>query len=71
MTTEELLQSLGVDLEGSVLAGVAFDDLKDAGCDVLGLVPVLLVPLLQQLHLAAKLDVELDVGRETRAGEVA
>ena len=28
VAAEELLQSLGVDLEGSVLAGVAFDDLR-------------------------------------------
>ena len=44
---KQLVQRLGVDLERRVLADVPLDDAEDFRRDVLGLVPVLLVPLLE------------------------
>ena len=48
---------------------MALDDLQHVGGDVIGVVPVLLVPLLElrDLRAALDLDVELDVLGQARA----
>ncbi len=57
-----LEKRLGIDLEGRVLADVPLDDAEDFRGDILGGVPVLLVPLLQDGDgTAGDLDVQLDV----------
>ena len=67
----ELVQRADVDLEGRVLAGVALDDLEDFRRHVLGVVPVLLVPLLEHAHRrAGDLHVQFDVLRDARQREV-
>jgi hypothetical protein len=67
----QFVQRLGVDLEGCVIASVALDDAEDFRCDVLGGVPVILVPLLQDGDgPAGDLDIQLDVLGEAGEGEV-
>ena len=67
MASAVFVQRLGVDLERRVLADVPLDDAQDLGRDVLGVVPVLLVPLLQDADRpAADLDVQLDVLGQAR-----
>lgn len=71
MTSEEFLESLGVDIEGHVLGNVALADLQDLRRHVLRQVPVLLVPLLENGHGAARdLDVEFDILGQAGEGEV-
>lgn len=70
---EEPVQRGGINLEEGVFADVALDDLEHVGRDVLGLGPVLFIPLLQLAHVAggADLDVQFDVLREAGDGENA
>ena len=71
MAAEEPLESLCVHLERRALANVWFDRAKDIRCDVLGLIPMFLVPVAQRVDLSAgELDVQLDVLDEPRMREV-
>ena len=73
MAAEVLLQRLGVHIERGIAARVARDGLDDCVSDLGRLVPVRLEPLLKLGHLtrALDLDIELDVLRQARGGEVA
>jgi hypothetical protein len=55
---EELLKGLGIDLEGLVCANLAIDDPGDFRRDVFRRLPMALEPRLEELDLAADLDVQ-------------
>ena len=73
VTPEELLQGLGVDIEGRIEARVACNRLDDGIVDLAGELPVRLEPLLKRRDLASTLDldVQLDVLGQAGPGEVA
>ena len=73
VAAEVLLQRLRVDIKRRIAVRVARDGLNDRISDLDRLVPVRLEPLLKlgNLACALDLDIELDVLRKTRCGEVA
>ena len=69
--TKILVERLGIDLKRGERLDVPLDDLQDVESDVLGLVPMLLVPLLKNGdRLPGDLNVKLHVLSKTRAREV-
>ena len=67
----ELVEGAEVNLKGAVITGVPLDDLEDFRRYVLGVVPVLLVPLLEHAdRRSGNLHVQLDVLRDARQREV-
>jgi hypothetical protein len=71
MTLAELVECPDVDLEGAVIAGVPLDDLQNFGGYVLGVVPMLFVPLLEHAdRCSGDLHVQFDVLRDARQREV-
>ncbi len=67
----ELVERPDIDLERRVLASVALDDLENFRADVLGIVPMFLVPLLEDVHRGAgDLDVQLNVFRNARQRQI-
>ena len=73
VAAEVLLQRLGVHIERRIAVRVARDGLDDRVGDLGRLVPVRLEPFLKLGNLAGALDldIELDVLRQARGGEVA
>ena len=63
VTLEQFLESLGVNLKGSVFSDLPLNDADHAGSYVLSFLPMLLVPRLKLRHVArsTNLDVEFDV----------
>src|SRR5436190_779453 len=71
MAAAVFLQRLGVDLKRRVFPRVPLDDAEDIRGDVLGFLPVLLVPLLENAdRRTCDLDVELNALSEAGEGEV-
>ena len=69
--TEQVVQRLRVYVERRVIDDMPLDDLQDIRCHLFGIVPVVLVPLLQYGHgCAGNLNIELDVLGQARYGEV-
>ena len=69
--SEEFAEGVGVDVERREDLDVALDHLKHVGRHILGVVPMLFVPLLQNRdRLAGNLDVQLNVLGQAGAGEV-
>ena len=73
MTSEECVKRLRIHLERCELGRVPGHDRKNIVGDLLGGGPVLIEPMLELSYLppALDLDVQLDVLRESRPGEVA
>ena len=71
VASAKLVEGPDVNLEGAVIAGVPLDDLEDFRRHVLGVVPMLFVPLLEHAdRRSGNLHVQFDVLRDARQGEV-
>ncbi len=71
IAAEILVQRLGVNLKWRVFADMAFDNAQNLRGDILGLIPVFLVPFLEDGYgRAGDFDVQLDVFGQAGMGEV-
>ena len=71
MAAAELVECSDIDLEGSVFPGVPFDDLENFRRHLLGVIPVLLVPLLEHTHRRpGDLHIQFNIFGDARQGEV-